>query len=72
MFKLNKRAQAIDTEIIGSPMFVLLALGSMAATVMGYFASLKMGIQAMPLWNLVLVLGVELVASYFFAWKMAD
>lgn len=72
MFKLNKRAQAIDTEIIGSPMFVLLALGSMAATVIGYFASLKMNMQAMPLWNLVLVLAVELVASYFFAWKMAD
>ena len=62
----------IDTEVLSSPMFVLLAFGALAATLIGYFGSIRMGMQQMPIWNLLIVLVVEVVACYFFAWRMGD
>lgn len=69
---MNKKAQMIDTEVFTSPMFVLLTFGALAATLLGWGFSLRMGMATMPLWNLIVVLAVEVVACYFFAWKMGD
>jgi len=56
-------------EVTGSPGFWLLGLGATAATVMGYVASKKMDMVSMPIWQLILIIGVEWVASAFFVMR---
>jgi len=63
---MNKKA-FIDMEVITSAGFVILAALAISATVLGYIWGKKMGYDTFPAWQLILIIGVELVASYFFA-----
>lgn len=61
---MNKKAQAIDMEVITSPGFAILFLGAAAATLLGWLAGKKMGFGAFPLWQILITIVVEAVASY--------
>ena len=59
----------IDTDVLYSPGFVLLVLGSLSATAIGFVWSGQMGWERLPIWQLILIMGGELVACYYFAAK---
>lgn len=61
----------LDSEILLSPMFVLLSVGSIGAVCFGYFLSRSWGVAAFPLWQLAIILVVCVGASYFFAAREA-
>jgi len=62
----SKKAQ-LDLEILEEPGFWLLGGGAIAATLIGYIWSKKMGWIPLPWWQLIIILIVELVAAAFFA-----
>ena len=62
---MNKKAQ-IDFELLSSVGFIILALLAVSATVIGWVMSKRMG-NSFPVWQLLLIIGVEIVAAYFFA-----
>ena len=65
---MNKKAQAIDMEILASPGFVILSVMAIAATVMGWSMGPKMGIAVrFPIWQLLVIIMVELIAAYVIA-----
>ncbi len=59
----------IDIDILYSPGFVLLAVGSLSATAIGYIWSKSMESGGFPLWQFALIIVGELVACYYFASK---
>ncbi len=63
---MNNKAQ-LDMEIFESPGFWLLGGGAVIATVMGWIYSKRSLEMAMPFWQLIVLLLVELVAAAFFA-----
>ena len=63
---MNKKGQ-LDLEILEEPGFWILGGGAVAATLIGYIGSKKMGWVPMPFWQLLVVLFVELIAAAFFA-----
>ena len=63
----NKKAQ-LDMEIIASPGFVILSVLAISATILGWTLGPKMGIeQRFPVWQLLVIIAVELIASYVIA-----
>ncbi len=68
---MNKKAQEFfDAEVLTNPYFLLLAGGSILATILGIAISKRSGIIAMPIWQIPIVLVVEVIASYIFASRM--
>ncbi len=59
----------IDLDILYSPGFVLLALGALSATAIGYVWSKSMEAGGFPVWQLLLIMVGELVACYYFVSK---
>ena len=68
---MNKKA-FLDMEVVNSPMFLLLAFGSLIAVLGGYAMSKKMGLETFGILQLVVTLVGCIAASYFFAWKMEN
>ena len=65
---MNNKAQAVDMEIIASPGFVILSVMAVAATILGWTMSSKMGMETrFPVWQLVIIIIVELIAAYVMA-----
>lgn len=54
-------------ELIENPGFWLLAGGGLIAEVLGYILSKRMGFEAFPLWQLIIVMIGTVVAAAFFA-----
>ena len=54
-------------DVLQSPMFLLLSVGAIIATLIGYFGGMKMGFEAFKIWQLLLILVAEVVISYVFA-----
>ena len=61
----------VDTEILTSVGFVILAVMSVGATVIGYIMGQRMGYDAFPVWQLILIILIEIVASYLFVDRMS-
>ncbi len=53
-----------DMEVLANPAFVILALMALGATAFGYMFSVKSDLIAMPIWQLIVLMGGELVACY--------
>ena len=62
---MNKKGQI--GEIFDNPAFWLLGGGAVIATVIGYIVSKKAGWEALPLWQMGIIIIVELIAAAFFA-----
>jgi len=60
---MNKSAQL---EILEEPGFWILGGGAVAATMIGYIMSRKMGWIPIPIWQLGILLLVEIAAAAFF------
>ena len=61
----------VDTEILTSVGFVILAVMSVGATVIGYIMGKRMGYDTFPVWQLILIILIEIVASYLFVDRMS-
>ncbi len=59
----------IDPDVLFSPGFVLLSIGALSATAIGYVWSKSMEAGGFPLWQLLLIMCGEVVACYYFASK---
>lgn len=68
---MNKKGQ-LDFGIIMSPGFLILSALAVIATLIGYKLSLGMDSGGWPLWQLAVIIGVEVVASYLITWKMSE
>lgn len=55
------------TEALESPAFWILGAGGVTAEVIGYIASKKMELVAMPFWQFLILVIVTLLAAAFFA-----
>jgi len=62
---MNKKAQ-LD-EIVDNPAFWLLGGGAVIATIFGYIISKRAGWEVLPLWQMGVIIIVELIAAAFFA-----
>ena len=60
----NKKAQLIDMEILGSLAFIILAGMAISATVLGYVMGQNMGWGQFPVWQLIVIILVEILAAY--------
>lgn len=69
---MNNKGQILDMEILFSIGFIILAVMAVSATIIGWGMGRKMGYEAMPIWQLVVILGVELMACYVFVLKMSS
>jgi len=63
---MNKQAQ-LDMEVLEEPGFWILGGGAMMATIFGYIVSKNMGLPPWPLWQLIIILVIEVVAAAYFA-----
>ncbi len=54
----------IDMDVVATPAFVILSMMALGATALGYMLSINMGWDPMPLWQLIVLMGGELVACY--------
>ncbi len=54
----------IDMDVVATPAFVILSMMALGATALGYMLSVNMGWIPMPLWQLIVIMGGELVACY--------
>lgn len=54
-------------EVLESPAFWLLGGGAITAELLGYIISKRMGLDAFPIWQLLIVMVGTLVAAAFFA-----
>lgn len=64
---LNDKRGFLDTEVLTSAAFIILFVMAVGATVMGYAWAKKQGMEVFPTWQLVLIIGGEFIAAYFFA-----
>ena len=67
----NKKGQAIDTEVLSSPGFAILSALAVVATFIGWYASRNMEYH-FPLWQVGIIMVVEVIICYIFAMKMFD
>ena len=67
----DKRA-FIDMEVIMSPGFWALLILTLAATLIGWIGSVKMDMEAFPLWQVVVFMFFEVIIVYVIALKMFD
>jgi len=56
----------VDMEILTSIGFVLLAGFALVATIAGYIMGKRMGFPPFPIWQLLVIMAVEIVAAYIF------
>ena len=56
-------------EAFDTPAFWGLALGGIATVLIGYIFSKKAGMMVLPVWQLLLIMVVVVVASVFFVTK---
>ena len=63
---MEKKAQ-FDPEVIMSAGFIILVTMAVGATLIGWKMSGSFGEGSWPLWQLILIIVVEIVAAYFFA-----
>jgi hypothetical protein len=62
----------VDTEILASPAFVILAVLAVSATLIGWIMGPKIGFEeAFPVWQLVVIIVVEIVAAYIITARMS-
>lgn len=68
---MNKRAQA---EVLASPGFIILVVMSLGATLLGWKMSLGMFEDGggWPLWQIIFIMIVEVVACYMIVWRMSE
>ena len=59
----------IDLDVLYSPGFVLLSVGALSATTIGYLWSKSMEAGGFPLWQLLVIMMFEVVACYYFVSK---
>ena len=65
---MNKKGQIIDFEVIASAGFIILVAMAVGATLIGWKMASTMGEGVgWPLWQIVLIILIEIVACYFFA-----
>ena len=64
---MNNKAQLDLSEVLENPGFWLLGGGAVIATMIGYIASKKMDLMPLPIWQLAILILVELIAAAFFA-----
>lgn len=57
------------TEAFEEPAFWMLGGGGVAAIILGYIMGKKMGLDAFPIWQLLLLIVGTLVAAAWFATK---
>jgi len=57
------------SEVTGSFGFWALGGGAAIATLLGFIASKRMDLIALPIWQLLLIIAVEFVAAAFFVMK---
>ena len=57
----------LDTEILTSTGFVLLAAFALGATLTGYIMGKRMGFPPFPVWQLIVIMVGEVIAAYVFA-----
>ena len=62
---MNKKG-FVDMEIVTSAGFVILAVFAIGATMAGYIMGKRMGFPPFPIWQLLIIMAVELVAAYLF------
>ena len=65
--KLSDKGAFVDPDVFASPGFLILAALAITATIVGYIMSINMGVARFPIWQLLIIIGVEVVAAYFFA-----
>ncbi len=63
---INNKRGFLDTEILTSAGFVILGGGAVLATLIGFVWGKRMGWQSLPIWQLLIILLVELGVTYFF------
>ncbi len=61
---MNKKAQIVDTEILYSTGFVILCVLALGATLLGYIMGKRMDLGVFPIWQLIIIMVAEVVASY--------
>lgn len=68
---MNKNAQA---EVLANPGFIILVVMAMGATLLGWKMSLGMVEEGggWPLWQIILIMLVEVVACYVIVWRMSE
>tara|TARA_R100001530_G_scaffold57811_1_gene41990 strand:- start:45 stop:254 length:210 start_codon:yes stop_codon:yes gene_type:complete len=64
---LEDKRGFIDGEVLMSAGFIILAAMAIGATALGYIFAKKSGMDVFPTWQLILIIGGELVAAYIFA-----
>lgn len=64
--EMNKKG-FVDQDVLLSPGFMALAIGSTLAVVLGWKMSLNMDSGGFPLWQIGIIIVGCLVASYVFA-----
>lgn len=64
---MNKKGQMDLSEILESPGFWILGGGAIIATVLGWTMSKSWTGHQFPIWQLLIIIVVELIAAAFFA-----
>lgn len=57
----------IDTDVLTSPGFIILSIGAVTATVIGYIITLKGDMVAFGIGTLLAIILGEICAAYYFA-----
>ena len=60
---MNKRG-FLDIEVLASPGFIILVVMAVAATIIGWKMSSSWGEGSWPLWQIILIIVAEVIASY--------
>lgn len=70
---LQDKRGFVDTEVIMSPGFVILAAIAVGATLLGWVGGKKMGFEAsFPAWQIIIFIFFELIACYVITVKMLN
>jgi len=69
---LKDKRGFIDMEILAMPGFWALLILTLAATAIGWIGSKQMGMDAFPLWQVLMFMAVEIVIVYIISLKMFD
>lgn len=64
---LKDKRGFLDTEVFMTVPFLILFGFSFTATILGYIMGNKWGLPSLPIWQLIAIIVVEFIASYFFA-----
>ena len=65
---MNKKGQIIDFEVVASVGFIILVAMAVGATLIGWKMASGFGDgPGWPLWQILVIILIEIVACYFFA-----